>query len=319
MKKILKNIDFLLDIGLFICYYIIKQWDINHKLKGSKMKYYGKSQEVCDAIIETFKNGSLPEKLSLVFINHKGAIPSEKWSFLNRFVMVCNGTDDARTFKQWNSVGRKVRKGAKAFAILGPCIKHVPSKEKDENGKEKLIPILYGFKSIAVFKISDTEVYDQEKWEKHSNDSESKEKIENLPLREVAEKWGLDVSLYNGKGTGYLGYYQHGKKIALGVENLAVWAHELVHAADDKNGSLVKQFGQNASNEIVAEFGANVLLKILGFENDVDLGGAWNYIQRYAEGSADKTIKEINKVITRICNAVDLILTTSDEIVNETK
>lgn len=281
------------------------------------MKYYGKSKEVCDNIINIFQSGNLPEKLAPIFVNRNDNIPSASWSWMNKMVMfVVGNTNDARTFKQWNAVGRKVVKGAKSFVILGPCIKSIP-KENDD-GETEYIKILYGFKGISVFRIEDTEIYDPEKWEKHASvDIEAENNLKNLPLREVAEKWELNISSYNGKNSNTLGYYRHGKEIALGVENLSVFMHELVHAADDRLGTLVKQNGQVESNEVVAEFGGNVLLKILGYEKDVDLGGAWEYIKKYVGDDDTKTIKRVSKLINRICACVNLVLEESNVIIGE--
>src|SRR5208283_4444753 len=97
----------------------------------------------------------------------------------------------------------------------------------------------------------------------------------SLPLREVADSWRLSVEAYNGAGGGFLGKYRHGTGIALGIENLSTWCHELVHAADDRNGTLR---GKKIGKETVAELGGAVLLRILGYENEADLGGCWEYI-----------------------------------------
>ncbi len=42
--------------------------------------------------------------------------------------MLMNETEDARGFRQWEKVGRRVKKGAKAFYILAPVRKKVPVK-----------------------------------------------------------------------------------------------------------------------------------------------------------------------------------------------
>ena len=58
-----------------------------------------------------------------------------------------------------------------------------------------------------------------------------------------------------------------------GVQNLSTWAHELIHAADDRLGKLGKC---KVNNEVVAELGGAVLLQCLGKPVEADLGGAWN-------------------------------------------
>jgi hypothetical protein len=85
----------------------------------------------------------------------------------------------------------------------------------------------------------------------------------------------------DGQEGSYLGVYCRGKAIHLGVKNLSTWAHELVHAADDRNGKL-KEMGEHWRSETVAELGGAVLLEIHGFSQDADVGGCSQYIQTYA-------------------------------------
>jgi len=246
-------------------------------------KYYGKSKEVCEQIIKRFEEGNLPAALAPIWVNRLDNIPSNGWSFLNRLCMAMSGTQDARGFKQWQAAGRKVSKGAKAFHILGPCF--YPKEVTDEQtGETRKVQVLYGFKSIPVFRLEDTEVTDQALWDKCSgHDTDEENRLASLPYNEVARNWGLDINSYNGKGKGYYGYYSHGKGIAVGVQNLSTWAHELIHAADDRQGTLTKGFGQKSDNEIVAELGGAVLLEITGYHVESDLGGAWEYVKSYSE------------------------------------
>ena len=85
--------------------------------------------------------------------------------------MLMNNTADARGFQQWKKVGRRVKKGAKAFYILAPIRKKVPVKIRreeeivNENGEVEVIEIeetiyvdkLVSFKPIPVFRYEDTE------------------------------------------------------------------------------------------------------------------------------------------------------------------
>src|SRR5690606_24945199 len=105
--------------------------------------------------------------------------------------------------------------------------------------------------------------------------------IDALPLIEVARRWGLTVQTYNGSTRGPLGQYRFRQSIALGVENLATWAHELMHAADDRLGRLTER-GQHWRSETVAELGGAILLSCIGLEKDADAGGCWEYVQAYA-------------------------------------
>jgi len=85
--------------------------------------------------------------------------------------MFMNDTEDARGFRQWQKVGRRVKKRAKAFYILTPVRKKVPVKVKREeervndNGEIEVVEIeetilvdkLVGFKPVPVFRYEDTE------------------------------------------------------------------------------------------------------------------------------------------------------------------
>jgi hypothetical protein len=275
------------------------------------MKYYGQSKQVCEEIIKRFESGDIPAAMAQVFVKRSDDIPSNKWSWNNQFIQAIFGTSDSRGFQQWKTVGRSVNKGAKAIHILGPCL--VSTKDKNEDGSSH--KVLIGFKSIPVFRIEDTNITDQKVWDKENQKNIAEEnRLSSLPFRDVAESWGLSVQSYNGQGAGYLGYYKYGLSIAVGTENLSTWAHELVHAADDKNGKLTKAHGQKQDNEVVAELGGAALLKMVGQEYEADLGGCWEYIKGYCGNDADKTIKYCFKMINRIAESLNLIFETAKNV-----
>lgn len=86
--------------------------------------------------------------------------PSDSWSLGNKILMFLNGTDDARGFKQWQNVGRSVKKGAKAFYILAPAKRKITRKVTDEDTgeeKEEERAIITGFRDVPVFRCEDTE------------------------------------------------------------------------------------------------------------------------------------------------------------------
>jgi hypothetical protein len=119
------------------------------------MKFYGKAQEVAEKILEAFKSGNLPKALAPVFVRRKDDVPCRQWSWGNQLLCMLHGTSDARGMKQWNDVGRKVKKGSKAFDILVPLTKTILV--KDEKGEERNIPVVYGFRCAAVFGVESPE------------------------------------------------------------------------------------------------------------------------------------------------------------------
>jgi hypothetical protein len=275
------------------------------------MQYTERARESAEAIVEQFKNpANLPKALASIWLDISDDRPCAKWSWNNRFLVALFGGGDARGFRQWQEVGRSVKKGAKSFAILAPK-KRMISVKNPETGEEEKRAIVTGFTHVSVFSIDNTE------GEPLPVNEEHKAFVQSLPLREVAASWGLDVELVNGKGR-FQGYYSSSHSvIALSVSNLSTWAHELMHAADDRRGALQKEGRETLSymeGEIVAELGASVLLSILGQSVDADLGGAWRYITAYCEKHKREPISACSMLLDRICGGVDLILRTAAEL-----
>ena len=109
-----------------------------------------KVKEVLTTILDKFKTGDIPEAIAVAMFP-VADIPSAKWSLLNRTLMFLAGTGDGRGYRQWQQVNRYVKKGAKAFYILVPCL----YKKEGQDGEEK--QILGGFKCSPIFRYEDTE------------------------------------------------------------------------------------------------------------------------------------------------------------------
>ncbi len=275
------------------------------------MKLYGRAEQTAQRIVDAFKEpGKLPKALAPVFIHRNDEnVPCRRWSWHNQLLAALSGTSDARGMKQWNNVNRKIKRGSKAIWILAPCLKSI--REKDDNGGETKRNILYGFKGTPVFAVEDTE------GKTLPGNEKSDVWLRNLPLLEVAESWGIHVGTYSGENKNALGYFQFGtgrKAIMMGVENLSTWAHELVHAADHH---LTKLTDDRNMLEIIAELGSAILLEAIGHSHEADLGGAYAYIQHYAEATGKPPVKACMDVLDRTCRCVSLILDTAEQIQKE--
>lgn len=277
------------------------------------MTYYGRAQETATRLVQSFKSGEVPKALSLTFIRHTGERHADSWSWQNQLITALWGYSDARGFRQWQTVGRNVRKGERAFYILAP-IRVKRTGNDAETGEKTESMVTVGFKGQAVFGLEQTEgePYDATGMAGF---------IDALPLVEVARKWGLTVQTYDtgsGNNVKALGFYRHGQAIALGVKNLAVWAHELIHAADDRLGELVKDKKQ-WRKEIVAELGAATILHCIGEHEAADDGAAWQYIESYANRHEVPPLKACQIALDRVCRCVDLILRESETIKAESQ
>src|SRR5882762_9876397 len=120
------------------------------------MNYHGRARETADRIIEAFKSGNLAQAIAPIFVRRKDNVPCRSWSWGNQLLTILNGTRDARGIRQWNTVGRTVKKGSKSFDILVPLCKTVKVKD-NQTGEEHGATYLYGFKTATVFPIECTE------------------------------------------------------------------------------------------------------------------------------------------------------------------
>lgn len=252
-----------------------------------------KARECLGKIVELFKNGDVPKALAVAAIPPCRDVPSANWSIGNRILQFLADTSDARGFRQWQSAGRSIKKGAKAFCILGPNSKVI--KENDDHGQEVEKTIITGFHAIPVFRAEDTD-----------GEPLPYEPACPPPLADVAEKFGLSVSYQTFAGR-YYGYYQGGtKKIVLASHSAQVFFHELAHAAHERIEGTLKG-GQVPDQEIIAELTAACLAKM--YCPEVNLGFSYEYIRSYVQ----KSRKTIERACLTVIGTVGMVL---DEILN---
>lgn len=268
------------------------------------------AQETAAKIVTLFQTpAKLPEALAPVFIHRKDCSPCRSWSFANQLLVALAGHFDARGFRQWQEVSRFVKKGEKSFRILSPITKTY-TKRDPETDEEKKLTYIAGFTTTAVFGLAQTDGTDL------AEDPAAvryNEWLNTIPFRSVADHWGLSINTFNGREHGPQGWYSSGVAIALGVENLSTWAHELIHAADDKNGNL-SACEQKHGKETVAELGGAILLTICGLSQEADLGGCWEYVKSWCQHERKEPIAVCSKVLDRTCKAVALILDTAEQL-----
>lgn len=261
-------------------------------------------KEAVDQLLDMFRTGTLPEKVAFSIIHkHPGdVIPSDSWSIGNRVLQMLQGTSDARGFKQWQEVGRHVRKGSHAIHILAPMTFKI--KEKDEKtGEEVEKVIVKGYRPIPVFRVEDTEgtslAYD------HDYEPET-----HPTFYDVAAKLGINVS-YAPLRANYLGCYSlRTNSIELCADDSTIYYHELAHAI---HATLVDLRVYDPSKaEVVAEFSALVMANIAGIKGYEQQG--FSYIEHYS-----KTHKPANvmREIFGVLGDVEKIVTKVLEVSND--
>lgn len=255
-------------------------------------------------LLDMFQSGKLPERVAFSIIHrHPGdVIPSDKWSIGNRILQMLQGTADARGYKQWQEVGRQVRKGAHAIHILAPLTYKI--KDKDElTGEDVEKIIVKGYRPIPVFRYEDTDgkalPYDH-----------AYEPTTHPTFFDAAEKLGVEVT-YKPLKSKYLGRYSvHTNKIELCAEDAVVYYHELAHAVHATLVDLTVYDQDRA--EIIAEFSALVLANIAGISGFEQQG--FDYIASYAAThKPDKVMQEIFSILKDVEAIVNKVLSISDD------
>lgn len=245
-----------------------------------------KVKQTLNSILEIFKSGDIPKAVSFAVFPPFG-IPSSKWSFLNNIILWLNGTNDARGFRQWEQVGRYVKKGAKAIYIFAPKVKL----EKIDGLDTKT---LIGFLTIPVFKANDT----------GGEPLNYQRAVPNFPLIEKAKEWGLAVSAVE-KNQYFWGCY-NGQQIKVATPDESVFFHELSHHAHKLILGELKE-GQDWRQEIVAQLSAEALCRLVGRKIDTT-GNSYRYIEQYAQDAKLSPVNACLQVLNETEQVLKLIL-----------
>jgi hypothetical protein len=264
-------------------------------------------QDALSGILQEFEQGTIPEAIALAMFP-RADIPSAKWSLLNRLLMVLAGTGDARGIRQWNQVGRRVKKGAHAFRIFAPRLIKVKSqnlsKSAEDEDQEPAVAAetkekkrIAGFLLIPVFRVEDTEG--------EPLTYEEALEIPDLPLIEVARAWGLEVKAIPGNGRIYGCFSASAGRISLASPEEKVFFHELAHAAHSRAGLLDGR--ARWQREMVAELSAAVLCRVCGRQSDENLGESFGYLQEQAEKAGLTVIQACLAVLSDVETILNLV------------
>jgi hypothetical protein len=104
----------------------------------------------------------------LVSRKQRPGVVSDAWSYRNQLIVLLRGYSEARGYKPWAEVGRKVQKGQKAFYIMAPVLvnkkddekkgaKRKPKKKPGGKKAEERQKVLIGYRAVPVFGLEQTE------------------------------------------------------------------------------------------------------------------------------------------------------------------
>ncbi len=257
------------------------------------MKLSDKAQTSINKVIEKFQKGDLSPIREVMSICLDRSAPAYKWSLSNKILAFVQAEElDCRGFRQWEEVGRHVKRGSSAVYILRPTI---IKKITVTNGKEEAELSCIGFSSIPVFAASDTD---------GTQELPKYQPATLPPLYDIAKKFHILVNYLPISPDRYGDTKADGSKIRLGSHDPSVFFHELAHAIHARiNGKL--KGGQQVDQETIAEFTAAVLMDFYGLKDNS--GNAWRYISHYSKDP----LLAITKAMGTIEKVLEVLLTPS--------
>lgn len=100
----------------------------------------------------------------LVSRKRRPGVVSDGWSFRNQLIVMLRGHSEARGYKPWEVVGRRVRPGEKAFYIMAPLLKarpeaDQPARRAKKGGQDTTGPakVVIGYRAVPVFGLEQTQ------------------------------------------------------------------------------------------------------------------------------------------------------------------
>ena len=270
---------------------------------------------ITERIIEQLENGVIPWQKPWSG-THSGAynrISNKPYSLLNQMILSHDG--EYASFKQWNDLGGKIKKGAKSEVVTFWKIQQI--EEENENGEKiiKQIPLL---RHYNVFHISQVEGV---------KPKEKMEFVEHEPIEE-AERIKLDymnrehLQIFE-KVTNDAFYTQTFDYIEVPCkeqyedieEFYSTLFHEMIHSTghksrldrDDMNGISRHGSEKYSKEELTAELGSAMILNMLGIETIKTFKNSTAYIQGWLHALKDDK-KMIVSASSRAEKAVKYIL-----------
>lgn len=281
----------------------------------------GKSiyEMVTDRIIEQLEKGVIPWEKPWTGIR-SGAfnrVSKKSYSLLNQMLLKHEG--EYATFKQWQDLGGKVRKGEKSEIIV--FWKVLPIEEKQEDGTKtvKQIPLL---RYINVFHISQVDGVEPLPKEE-LNDIEPIEQAEEV-LKGYWEREHIKVEHVAGNKAFYspnmdMIHLPLFEQFTNAEEYYSTAFHESVHSTmkesrcnrEEERKGKIAAFGSEeySKEELIAEIGSANLMNIIGIETRKSFRNSAAYIQnwlsvlkndvKFIVSAAGKAEKAVNYILEK--------------------
>lgn len=251
-------------------------------------KISDKAKAAFNRVVNRLKDGDISPITDIVRIRIPKGCPAANWSARNRILALAQmDTLDARTYLQWQAVGRQVdQKGASFLWQPNQFFK----KDEDTGERER---VFCGFKPYAVFPLSMTKPIEDFDPPYEPINLEPKDP----PLLDhVARFLGLTVKYEEIPGA-YGSFSQSKNRIRLATHDPYVWFHELGHKLHEQIIGKLKD-GQDPHQEAVADLFATVLMEL--YNVDDRTGNTYKYICHYHKdplAAVDAAMIDIGKML----------------------
>jgi hypothetical protein len=260
------------------------------------MKLSPKARAALDTVIDRFRSGDLSPVIKIARIELAGDAPATRWSFSNRVLAYLQtGTLDCRGYNQWQAVGRQVVRGSTAAFIFAPLT--VRRKKKDRDDDDDGTRAVYGFRTVAVHPIQNTEGDPM-------SDIDYAPRI-LPPLIDVTAALDIQLTWEPTPGDRLGSCSLDGKRLTIGSQDPVIFFHELAHACHARLDGQLK-IGQDTHQETVAEFTATVLMELYGARNHS--GNAWDYIKYYDDDpitAITRALATVEKILALLDSFAD--------------
>lgn len=271
-------------------------------------------QMVTDRIISELEKGVIPWEKPWTGIR-SGAfnrVSKKPYSLLNQ--MILKHVGEYATFKQWQDLGGKIKKGAKSEIVVFWKILQVEEEKENGEKEKKNVPVLRYFN---VFHIS--QVDGVEPLENPFSDVEPIEEADKI-IKEYVDREHIDFEecasdrAYYSPTTDCV-VVPKKEQYKFVNEYYSTTFHELVHSTGHKNRLGRLATGANAAfgsetyskEELVAEIGSANIMNLLGIETTKTFRNTVAYIQSWL-----RVLKNDNRFIVSAASkaekAVDYII-----------
>jgi len=230
-----------------------------------------------------------------------------KYSFGNQMLIAIQKPNATRVagFQTWKGLDRYVKKGEHGIRILAPLL--VKVKDKDEQAEEEAQPVLKGFRTVAVFDLSQTEGKELPTVH-HPLNGEAPDGA-YLKVKSFIEAQGYTVRFEKTEPNLY-GYLNKQKEIVLKegeslAQSLDTLCHEMAHAL---LGHLENKELSKDEKELEAETTAWIICRNLGLETRE---ASFAYLATWASGE-ERDLK-LEKAAHRACAVAKKILGSLEE------